>query len=438
MATPNVIAQTPGATPGRVGQTPQGGMTPAMSMTGGATPQFRDVLNLNDTSGMDEGAQMQRAKEAMLKNQLRNSLKALPAPKNEFEIDLSAAIPAEAEQEPEEATMEEDAQDLETAQKRALEREAAAERARRSSAVQRELPRPLQVNPAYGRGDAPLKGTAPLVARAEQMVLQEMLAMLHADSAAHPVPGAAPAAKVAVLPVMEDSAMAQARVLVAAELEAVRAVAGDRANSVEACTVAASKAAGDVVYLASARAHRARAALTPEQRVEALKNQHEIVASHCARDGKKAAKTEGRVVKFTAGYQKRSAVLLAESRAMLGNIAEECSKPTRSCTRTRPWGPPPASRGSRRSGAARPSTRRSSRRATRLSSRSAAAAPPAPPRRLPRLGASWRRPSPSSCFSSASSAYRGTSLIRNRPPLGPYSRTMPRALRWSQGGGRFL
>ena len=37
------------------------------------------------------------------------------------------------------------------------------------------------------------------------------------------------------------------------------------------------------------------------QRLEALKNQHEIVASHCARDGKKAAKTEGRVVKFTAG-----------------------------------------------------------------------------------------------------------------------------------------
>ncbi|KAJ1472267.1 hypothetical protein T484DRAFT_1975762 [Baffinella frigidus] len=27
--------------------------------------------------------------------------------------------------------------------------------------------------------------------------------------------------------------------------------------------------------------------------------------------------------------------------------------------------------------------------------------------------------------------YRGTSLIRNRPPLGPYTRPMPRALRWS-------
>ena len=34
--------------------------------------------------------------------------------------------------------------------------------------------------------------------------------------------------------------------------------------------------------------------------------------------------------------------------------------------------------------------------------------------------------------------YRGTSLIRNHPPLGPYSRPMPRALWWFQGGGRFL
>jgi len=34
--------------------------------------------------------------------------------------------------------------------------------------------------------------------------------------------------------------------------------------------------------------------------------------------------------------------------------------------------------------------------------------------------------------------YRGTSLIRTRPPLGPYSRPMPRGLWWSWGGVRFL
>ena len=34
--------------------------------------------------------------------------------------------------------------------------------------------------------------------------------------------------------------------------------------------------------------------------------------------------------------------------------------------------------------------------------------------------------------------YRGASLIRNPPLLGPYSRTIPRVLWWSQGGGLFL
>ena len=35
-------------------------------------------------------------------------------------------------------------------------------------------------------------------------------------------------------------------------------------------------------------------------------------------------------------------------------------------------------------------------------------------------------------------AYRGTSLIRKRTPLGPYRRPTPRVLGGSQGGGRFL
>ena len=38
----------------------------------------------------------------------------------------------------------------------------------------------------------------------------------------------------------------------------------------------------------------------------------------------------------------------------------------------------------------------------------------------------------------ATYGYRGTSLIRNCAPLGPYSRNMPRALWWSWGGGLFL
>ena len=39
--------------------------------------------------------------------------------------------------------------------------------------------------------------------------------------------------------------------------------------------------------------------------------------------------------------------------------------------------------------------------------------------------------------SSHGEAYRGASLIRERAPLGPFSRTMPRAIWWSYGGGGF-
>ena len=35
-------------------------------------------------------------------------------------------------------------------------------------------------------------------------------------------------------------------------------------------------------------------------------------------------------------------------------------------------------------------------------------------------------------------AYRGTSLMRNSGPLGPYHMTMPRALRCPPGGRGFL
>jgi len=42
------------------------------------------------------------------------------------------------------------------------------------------------------------------------------------------------------------------------------------------------------------------------------------------------------------------------------------------------------------------------------------------------------------CSSQKVTVYRGTSLIRKRPPLGPYSSRMPRGLGWSCGGGRLL
>jgi len=62
---------------------------------------------------------------------------------------------------------------------------------------------------------------------------------------------------------------------------------------------------------------------------------------------------------------------------------------------------------------------------------------------LPEAGPSWARCSQHASHVSAradwrKARYRGTSLIRNSTPLGPYGRPMPRALWRSWGGERFL
>ena len=52
------------------------------------------------------------------------------------------------------------------------------------------------------------------------------------------------------------------------------------------------------------------------------------------------------------------------------------------------------------------------------------------------LGTSYTRPRAAQILSRCCIAfYRGTSLIRNTPLLGPYSRTIPGVLWWSWGGG---
>ena len=47
-------------------------------------------------------------------------------------------------------------------------------------------------------------------------------------------------------------------------------------------------------------------------------------------------------------------------------------------------------------------------------------------------------PIPAQKCSPEEEIYGGTSLVRNRAPLGPCSRTLPRALFWSCGEGLFL
>jgi len=322
MATPNVAAggATPAATPGFGGKLLAAGeATPAMSLTGGATPMFRDALHLNaddGTSLYDENVKMQRAKETLLKQQLKNALKTLPTPKNDYELNFGALAEGGDAEEEREAGFEEDMSDRARRLMREAKAREEAELRRRAMAIQRNLPRPLQVNPAYGKGETADNMANANLQAAAKLVHQEMLALLHSDSVAHPVAGAAPPSGSAkVIEAVDDEYMKMARSLVDAELKTVNDAA-EKCDA-EAYAKVWQEISEQYVYLPSERKLKLRESLKPEQIIETLKNEHEIVVAHANRAAKQIAKAEGRTSKLIAGYERRSQSLKEDGSSLL-------------------------------------------------------------------------------------------------------------------------
>jgi len=287
-----------------------------MSMTGGATPAFRDALSINSEGGggfLDDNVQMQRAKENLLKQQLKRSLKLLPAPKNEYEINFAGAVPEGGEEEKEEV-MEEDAQDREMRLRKEAQAQQDAENARRSVAIQRDLPRPLTVNTAYNsKKECAAKSSR--LAAASAMVHEEMMAMLLSDAVQHPVKGGTVPPNARQAPPVDDACMAEARRLVASELEAVNAAAKCPTPAEYADMLA--KVDASLVYVPELRAHKAEKDLSAAERLSSLKHEMEIAQAHLARERKKVGKVETKLGKLTMGYQKRSESLLGKARQMI-------------------------------------------------------------------------------------------------------------------------
>jgi len=280
---------------------------------------------LNSEGGggvLDENAQMQRAKEALLKQQLKHSLKALPAPKNEYEINFAGALPeGKVEEKEDTAHYEEDAEDA--ARRIAREQKARedADKRRQSQVIQRALPRPLQVNTAYGKGgEVPAKGKGALEVEAARLVQQELVAMLQADALTHKLPGVDAPAGAKALPVVGDSFMDQARSLIAQELKSLHQIAPPNVAKV---TDAVAAVHSSLTYVPASRQYLPKASLSPEQIISSLKYEHEVGMAHASREAKKVGKLEAKVAKFTAGYQKRSEVLVKEGEQLLEKVQEQ-------------------------------------------------------------------------------------------------------------------
>ncbi|KAL1525879.1 hypothetical protein AB1Y20_020707 [Prymnesium parvum] len=310
--TPNALstARSPGATPlQRAAATPSrgssaGGFTPrseagtAMS----ATPS-RDALAINgemDASleGLPMNAQRRLQKER--KMALMSQLSSLPAPQNEYKIVMPEMPPDdEAEEEP----YEEDALDAAAREQAERERLHAAEMAKRSSALQAELPRPLVVN-------REMASAAGAENEADALVRDEMVKMLEADASTFPVKGAPEARKRKPLRPLPAERLEEARALLAAEVAAMEA----EAPPPLAAAVAAAReaAAAAVVYVPARQGFAPLAECSGEEAVGAAQQQLQLVKNYMAKDAKKAAKMEKKLDVLLGGYKKRASALSAE------------------------------------------------------------------------------------------------------------------------------
>ncbi|KAF6737409.1 Cell division cycle 5-like protein [Oryzias melastigma] len=351
--TPNTVLSTPFRTPGpgqtSDGMTPQagGGVTPRGLATPGLTPgrtPLRDKLNINtDEQAADPTFAKHAQKESL--QQLRQGLMSLPAPKNDFEI----VLPENAEKELEEMEAEtgfvEDSADIEARKQAQREAQREKELKLRHTPVQRSLPRPSEVNESVLR-PASMEPLSDLQI-AEELVKQEMITMLHYDCLHHPstnatnplqrAKGKGPASTsnnashIAYLethaykPVSTED-MEQAKAILAAEMEVVKAGMGHGDLSLEAYTQVWEECYGQVLYLPAQNRYTRANLASKKDRIESLEKKLEMNRGHMTADARRAAKLEKKLKILLGGFQSRALGLLKQHNELWEQVEQAATE----------------------------------------------------------------------------------------------------------------
>ena len=315
------LLETPSAraapTPGAPGATPR----TAVGATPGATP-YRDSLGLNAEPSTPR---TERAAQRVAKHNLIAALHALPRPKNDFElvVDADEAQPDA----PAKRAVEEDAAERDARLAREAEEERQREFARRSQAVQRDLPRPLEVDAAALTAE--LASLEPDAVQRE--IDAEMVALMAHDARLYPQPGSRqPGGAVSRLAPIDDAALDDARQLVHAELAQELGFPGARPEALASLTRAQADALD-----APLAAVRAASVWSAERHTYVLREDMglaEVVRTHATHldalrsrmqeQAAAAAKAEKTLGKLLGGYQARSKKLAGEITAAAQTHAE--------------------------------------------------------------------------------------------------------------------
>ena len=341
LATPNTVLTTPFRTKeGQVGLTP--GQTPGTVAGGsGATP-VRDKLAINSGDNLDADwqsgtpqANFQAKENAAV---LKMGLASLPAPKNDYEIVVPEDGDDNVEMADDANTYIEDQSDVDNRKLEDMRIAAEEALAKRSSAVKRSLPRPVDVNHTVLR---PLNSDPPLneLQKAEELIKREMILMLHHDCIECPTlaqQGGSDRAKKGERGILNEAThrnyldkhqwreyskedMEQAKGLLEQEMGVVAEGMQHGDLSLEAYTQVWEECLAQVLYLPGQQRYTRANLASKKDRIESLEKRLETNRGHMTKEAKKAAKTEKKLKILTGGYQSRAAGLIKQ----LNDAAEQ-------------------------------------------------------------------------------------------------------------------
>ncbi|XP_050337173.1 cell division cycle 5-like protein [Bactrocera neohumeralis] len=331
ITTPNTVIATPFRTQRGGDSNTPGFATPASNAlvplgktphaVVGQTPTLvRDKLSINpeDNLNVGETPAIYRNYQKQLKHSLREGLATLPVPRNDYEI----VVPEHDDHEPTETKSENVVEDQADVDARAIAEENAKrqrELEKRSQAIQRQLPRPTEVNTKILRPQSEKQNLTDMQ-KAEELIKHEMITMLLFDSVKDPVPGQSQN-KIEQLqnyfksnPYEEFKKpdLEKASNLIKEEMDVVKEGMGHGDLPMDVYSQVWQECLGQVLYLPSQNRYTRANLASKKDRLESAEKQLEQNRRHMAKEAKRCAKIEKKLKILTGGYQARAQAMIKQ------------------------------------------------------------------------------------------------------------------------------
>ncbi|CAF0819963.1 unnamed protein product [Didymodactylos carnosus] len=262
-----------------------------------------------------------------VKQQLRRNLARLPTPRNDYEIVLPSDVDSVSEFSHDDERMDtlngdEDQGDIDKRTQEERKQQLREHFKRQTQAVQRQLPRPIDINHTILR---PATIEAPMndLQKAEELIKQEMLVLLHYDALNNPVSGTSVSLQNArkdseknstyldahSYEQFSDDDLLQARTMLETEMNLVKKSMGHGDIGLDTYSKVWDECYSQVLFLPSkSRFTRANTA-TKKDRIESSEKKLELNRNLMALEAKRAAKLEKKLKMLLGGYQSRGQAL---------------------------------------------------------------------------------------------------------------------------------